>query len=858
MIRPGQPHPFEAEAHFKVDYELIDSAERLAEVVDRMHRTWQGRRRMVVKLEVDQHRLRQPQVINQPLWELGADFTLVKERLHFLIWANNWDCRDGKPIWWWGRKAANLGGTVKGRADIITADGSHVWVDGGPREPLDLEVVSSESIEAGRLVLQKPSGQVLSHDLDPAQLAAVEHRSGPARVIATAGSGKTRTLLARLRYLVDNLGVEPGLITALAYNKRAADEMKQRLDRSDLHIRTIHSLGWAIVREVLDNPTLLEERGVRDILRQMVPDQRTPNKDTIGYYLEALSDTRMKLSDPTDTEDERSDIPGFARVFHRYRDRLRREGLADFDEQVYLAVELLLASPELRTRWQRKCRHLLVDEFQDLTPIYLLLLRILASPRLNVFGVGDDDQTIYGYAGADPKFLIHYDRLFPGAAEYSLDTNYRSTAPAVKAAKCLVEHNRERVPKQLVPSTGADDRPECFDIQEWPDRDITDKAVQQIQKWLDSGGWAWDIALLTRVNSSLLPVLIGLSQAGIPVQSKLSEGWLNNWLQGSVVKAALAWMRMALNPSKLRRSDLQEAVRRPARGLNQVSRELLRARSYSTDDLIRQADGLSERHAVSWLQWVQDILAAARLAETGRAGPLLDWMIQDLGLDRSAHLLDRNRTRADKAAHGDNLVALRRSADLLDQLDTFEQQLRQTVSGAVGADHGVTLSTIHRVKGAEWKRVIVFGVEHGSMPHVLAEDIEEERRILYVAATRGQDQVVVMAASERPSPFLDEMRCRPQPTHPEPALSSQKKAPAADPPGFDPDLFEKLREWRLAQAKERKVSAFIVFYDRTLREIAARKPLNRRELNAISGVGPTKMDLYGEDVLQIVREHTGG
>ena len=266
MIRPGQPHPFEAEAHFKVDYELIDSAERLAEVVDRMHRTWQGRRRMVVKLEVDQHRLRQPQVINQPLWELGADFTLVKERLHFLIWANNWDCRGAAPVWWWAAKAAGLGAGEGGTADIVLRNGEHAWVDGGPREPLGLPVVHAESVEAGRLRLAGAPAWS-GPDLDPSHRAAVEQGGGPARIIATAGSGKTRTLLARLAHLVDHRGVEPGLVTAVAYNNRAAAQMRERLGRRDLHIRTIHSLGWAIVREALPEARLLNEGEVRGRLR---------------------------------------------------------------------------------------------------------------------------------------------------------------------------------------------------------------------------------------------------------------------------------------------------------------------------------------------------------------------------------------------------------------------------------------------------------------------------------------------------------------------------------------------------------------------------------------------------------------
>ena len=143
---------------------------------------------------------------------------------------------------------------------------------------------------------------------------------------------------------------------------------------------------------------------------------------------------RIGLADPVDVEASRDDVPGFADTFRRYRDVLDRNGEADHDEQIYGAIEVLCADADLRAHWQRQCRHLLVDEFQDLTPAYLLLLRLLASPGMEVFGVGDDDQVIYGYAGADPRFLLDFDNLFPGAGSHALTINYRCPADVVTAA----------------------------------------------------------------------------------------------------------------------------------------------------------------------------------------------------------------------------------------------------------------------------------------------------------------------------------------------------------------------------------------------------------------------------------------
>ena len=486
VVNPGDPDPVKGLPRVRVDQDLLASPEPLAATVDRLHRAWLAREPVTVELAVDQDELRDPVVEERPLWRLGTGFTLLRDRLHFLVWANNWDCRTGAPVWWWSRKAAALGATEGGPCDIVLAGGTPAWVDAGPREPLDLAVVHAESIEAGRLRLagSKPT---FDAGLDPGQLAAVRHRGGPARIIATAGSGKTRTLLARLAYLVDQRGIEPGSITAVAYNNRAAAEMRERLGRRDLHVRTIHSLGWAIIREALPDVRLLNEAEVRGRLRSLVPNRRVLNKDTIGPYLEAMSDARLALRDPVEVEGERDDVPGFAEVLRRYRYRLARHDQVDYDEQIYRAIELLLRDAGLRARWQSRCRHLLVDEFQDLTPAYLLLLRLLASPRLNVFGVGDDDQTIYGYAGADPRFLVDFDRFFPGAAEYALEVNYRSPVGVIKAGNHLLDRNLVRVPKAVRPGPSSSAEADRLLIRERSGDDMTDETIDRVRMWLADG-----------------------------------------------------------------------------------------------------------------------------------------------------------------------------------------------------------------------------------------------------------------------------------------------------------------------------------------------------------------------------------
>ena len=873
VVSPGAPAPAPLDGLERVEVRsgILADEERLRETVELLHRKWVSRRRVAVELGIDQEELRAPVVEGRPPWVLGQDFTFLAERLHFLVWANNWDCRSGRPVWWWGRKAARLGAREGGGADVVLPDGTHAWVDGGPRTPLDIPAVHYESVELGRLALVPGPGpsEGAAAGLAPDQQAAVRHRSGPARIIAPAGSGKTRTLTARLVHLVDRLGVEPSLAAAVAYNNRAAAEMRNRLGRGNLRIRTLHSLGWRIVREVRPDAVLLHERQVRERLGGLVWKQPRLNTDVIGPYVEAMADIRIGFRDPDDVEQERDDVPDLARIFTSYRAVLARRDEVDHDEQIYGAVELLLADPVLRRRWQGRCRHMLVDEFQDMTPAYLLLVRLLSSPSLTVFGVGDDDQTIYGYAGADPGFLLDFDRLFPGAACHSLEVNYRSPAEVVEAASSLLVHNRRRVPKTIRAAAGAEGAgPGGLRIFEAPDDRVTSGAVEVVAGWLDEGVSADAIAVLARVNSALLPMLAGLTASGIPVRSRMSSGLLNR----TVMRAALAWIRLAADPDRMRLEDLLEAARRPSRGINRLSSEMLSRRRFPTisaDELVWLGRKLEDRQLKAWSGWMAGIELAAKAAEAGRSRPLLEVLLDEVGLGGAAGRLDRGRTRVDRASHSDDLVALRRTADIYRELSTFEERLRTLLEQAADPDEaaeGVTLSTVHRVKGMEWDRVVVFGVDDGLMPHSLSTDLEEERRVLHVAMTRGRRRVLLTADAAVPSPFLAELKGEP-PRARAPSASAAAAPRAGGKPGprrpvdeereVDQELLEKLKAWRRAESAERKVPAFVVFHDRTLEAIAAALPRTESQLLDVSGIGPKKLDDYGEDLLELVREHSG-
>ena len=816
VVLPGDEPPLNWASCPRV---VIDDAslEDPGPVAEELHGYWFTRQPVVVELGVDQAALRAPEHCGRPVYELTPHFEFSRERLQFLVWANNYDARGGVPTWWHGRKAARAGaaqgvreveagpGTEAGpgegpgagdtavggpgagatgandrMGDIVMPDGTAVFIDGGPPQPPELEsgieVIHRWNAEAGWL---RPAGRTTSSsDLAPDQLAAVYHRAGPARVIAPAGSGKTRVLTERLRHLVTECGVHPGTITALAYNNKAAAEMRERCEDIDggagLNIRTLNSLGFSICNEFGGGGHLrvLEESGVRDLLQRLIEIRRQSNTDTVAPYIEALSAIRLGLTAPHLVEEDIPDAAGIAEGFDRYRAALHEAGTVDFDEQIYQAIEILLTDPAARAAVQAKCRFLLVDEFQDLNPAHLLLIRLLAAPSYDCFGVGDDDQVIYGYSGATPEFLINYPRYFPGAGAHALTVNYRCPPAVIDAARHLLSYNARRVEKDIHPPEGQADEPGLFGaplagcgpvaVLTAPADALAGLAVQTIAAWRASGVDPADIAVLARVNSALLPVQVACMEAGVPCSTPLSAGVL----QRTGIRTAFAYLRIGADPEHIAREDILETVRRPSRGIAPKVVDMLTSRpTTSISDIRRLAGRLSGRDVPKLGVYASDLDTVVRGCKRSSLAALKAIRLE-VGLGETMDVLDSSRSEADRSTHTDDLAALESVAALHPDVTTFEPWLREALSRTAGQGPLVLLSTIHRIKGREWDHVIIFDASRGLFPHRLGNDEEGERRVFHVALTRARTQVVALADADAPSIFLSELdgtRVRPAP-----------------------------------------------------------------------------------------------
>jgi len=704
--------------------------------------------------------------------------------------------------------------------------------------------------------------------LSAQQSEVVSHVEGPLLVEAGPGSGKTRVLTERLRHLHLDRGYEPAGVLAVAYNKQAQLEMEARTTDFRPRVRTLNSLGlWVLAEHRGGSPPVVDEPEVRRLIDSLLPGkrQRRANTDPIGPYVEGLTSIRLGLTDPEAVEASRDDVPGLAELFPAFRQQLARRGAVDFDEQIYGALEALLRDGAFRRRVQPEHRHLLVDEFQDLTPAHVLMIRLLAMPGFDVFGVGDDDQTIYDHAGADPRFLVDYAGFFPGAEEAALEVNYRCAEAIVGGATNLLGYNRLRVPKTIRAAAGADPDPETLEIRVRPAAEAAATLVDLVRGWLaEAEVGPEDVAVLARVNSLLLAPQVALFTAGVPVASAVR----GEMLERTGTAAALAWLRIAVDPENLLPGDLETIRRRPSRGFPMwISKWLANCRSL--EDLLvvgRRID--DERVAGKVDEMADDIgMLAGIAAAGGRTRELLEAVRDRIGLGGAMEMLDGSKGSEATASHLDDLEGLIQVADLHDEPGGFEPWLRAALDASAGGE-GVRLATVHRVKGREWDRVAVYGAVKGLMPHRLSETWEAERRVLHVAITRARHRSVVLADAERPSPFLAEIRGDAAEPATKPAVSADAlgaatsrsrrsmsrdaESPLAGAGPVAQAANEALREWRKLRSDSDGVPAYVVLSNRQLEGIAAAMPEDARALLACNGIGPTKLERYGEEILGVL------
>ena len=629
-----------------------------------------------------------------------------------------------------------------------------------------------------RLEFESFPAYPVDDDLDPSQMAAVKSVAGPIRVLAPAGSGKTKTLINRILNLL-NQGISPEKILALAFNKKARDEMQERLERKGIHgieVRTFHSLGYEIVRESLGwtFSGSAHKKTSRELMQAAVrqhtelPPMR--NKDPFDAFLDGLRKAKMDLPALSTFTVEYGDrIYPFEPIFYTYLKAQMDRNYLDFDDMIYLALRVLLENQSLRQAYQSHFEFVLVDEFQDLNQAQLLLLQVLSLPENNVFAVGDDDQMIYGFRGAEVKHIIEFDKRFAVSSSHVLNTNYRSSRMIVRHTGWLIDHNTERVAKNIQPRQNAQDgsfeisgHTSVFEQASFVGRWLVEHKAKNKLSWRD-------YAVLYRYNAYQFPVSLVLDSLSVP-HTPISGQRL---FQTQVGKDIYSYLQVILSPSDAAPSDFERVLKRPNKYFtNQL---ITQARNWNSFLRLPQISNLRSWEAEKLNDFINRLQECSRMARDPGIPPVdfMQALKTELGLFefyRDQSQLSDDLDQASDENLLEVIVAL--SENFKTATDFYHFVCKsanineaESPTDTNGSDNDkkdeVYLGTIHRAKGKEFQNVVYFNL---SKTDANSEKIglEEERRVAYVGATRPKDSILITFSSTKPSIFLPEISLNPK------------------------------------------------------------------------------------------------
>ena len=644
----------------------------------------------------------------------------------------------------------------------------------------------------------------LLNDLNEAQRAAVEYIDGPSLVIAGAGSGKTRVLTYKIAYLLSQ-GMKPWSIMALTFTNKAAREMKERIGKlvgndlaQHLYMGTFHSIFSRILRAEAEhigfnnNFTIYDESDSRSLIKAIVKEMGLDDKKykpaavhaKISMAKNNLMSAAAYESDAAIFEqNKRAQMPEVGKIFVAYVQRCKQANAMDFDDLLTLTYQLFREHEDIRHKYAARFDYVLVDEYQDTNHVQMSIVMQLCQEKQRVCAVGDDSQSIYSFRGANIDNILNYQRQFQGTRLFKLEQNYRSTQTIVEAANSLIKHNRNQIPKDVFSENAKGEKiqykPAYSDKEEAV---IVAKDVKRIRR--EDGCQYSDFAILYRTNAQSRSFEEEFRKQGIPYRI---YGGLS-FYQRKEIKDIIAYFRLVANP------DDEEAIKRiinyPARGIGATTVLKIADCAHQNQVSFWEVIGAPEQYGLAVNKGTMNKLETFRLlissfierAQTTDVYELGDAIIKESGISQDI----MSGKDADDLARQENLeeflsgmsafVEERREEGRFDEL--FLQDYLQDVALLTDADSDgdkdeprVSLMTVHAAKGLEFPTVFVVGLEENIFPSPLSaaslRELEEERRLLYVAITRAEKHCILTNAKNRwrygkmefdnPSRFIDEI-----------------------------------------------------------------------------------------------------
>jgi DNA helicase-2/ATP-dependent DNA helicase PcrA len=689
----------------------------------------------------------------------------------------------------------------------------------------------------------------LTHDLNPAQREAVETTAGPLCILAGAGTGKTRVISRRVAYAIATGAVHPGHVLVVTFTDKAANEMRERLAAlgfPGVQAQTFHAAAFRQLRYFWGR---LSEGRLPEVLASKAP-LLGPLQRSLpgGYKFTAVKDLADELEwakarrlDPSSYQEaveamgRTPPIPGdlFAGLFRRYERAKERAAKIDFEDMLVRMLEGFETREDVAEEFRGQYRWFSVDEYQDTNPLQQALLEVWLGERRDLAVVGDEDQTIYTFTGATSEYLTGFARRFPEARVVRLEDNYRSSPEVLALANRLLAATPGRGPdrgKRLVATRPSGPEPTVVAFEN-AEREVR-ALVAEVARLAKGGVDTDEVAVLVRTNAQIPPFEEALAAAGIRYQVR---GEL--FFRRTEVLRALGVLR-------------SRSARAAGGGLVDALEAIWFERFGFRRDEEPDGEEARQRHA----SLVTLLGIAERLEGSGASTPAVDGLAPPSEPGAAGDGSPTAGSRADPAGAVAGMALF------------LEEVGRRAAQEAEGTGGGVNLLTYHRAKGLEFDAVLLPAREEGVLPIRQAStpaEVAEERRLLYVGLTRARVHLWLSWAARRagpsgreqprkPSRFLDDLvppggsRVRPRAVATGMTRTGRASLRAEGP------LAEQLRAWRRKRAEADGVPAYVVFNDRTLAALTERRPRSRGELLAIEGIGPSKLDRYGDELLALL------
>lgn len=634
----------------------------------------------------------------------------------------------------------------------------------------------------------------MSVGLNPSQTAAVEHEYGPILVLAGAGSGKTRVVTQRIARLIER-GTASRSILAVTFTNKAAAEMAERVVSligtkvaKDLSVSTFHRFGLQVLSAETQALGLrgsafaiIDQADATGMVREVLRDIKTGKSHDVAALLARISNAKNAFLTPEEWEDQQRKGKGLDEydelamlVYPRYQAALRSFQAFDFDDLICEVVRLWQRRPDVLSRWRARFRQIIVDEYQDTNRAQLELVRLLGGEHRNVMVVGDDDQSIYAWRGADVRNILDFEEHFPGAKVVKLQENYRSVRPVLDVANAVLAKSGARRHKKTLIATRESEQKATVVIAADPEVEASFVATEAQRLLEREGIRPKEIAVLYRSNLQATPIEAALKERAIPIRMIGGQ----QFFERKEVKDFIAYLRLVLDPND--EMSLRRIINYPARGIGDVAVAKLGA--HATARGLTMWQTVCKPHAVHELppSAMEGCRQLARIVETMRLrletftpASMARALVGEIGLKEDIVASTPNNQAASRRwgnVEGLLNVLFRREEQGKGDPKRFAEFLRLLALRQQEEEEGVTdrvtLTTMHGAKGLEFRFVFVIGLEEGLMPHArtideratdiatdgdAATSLEEERRLFYVAVTRARDRLYLCRSKARPT-----------------------------------------------------------------------------------------------------------